>query len=103
MENTSERLSVASFPLASEVLDEWWGACLELVNELLWSHPTGQILYVEDLPEDSDWRYHAALVLDGVVYDAWHPHVQLAPAEYVREVFGPGTTWEIIGDDEEDS
>ena len=97
----SEHLSVRDFPLPSEVLDAWWGACLELVNDLLWSHPEGQVLYVEDLPEDSPWRWHAALLLDGLVYDAWHPHVRLSPVEYVREVFGPGTKWEVITDEEE--
>lgn len=39
-----------------------------------------------------------ALVLDGLVYDAWHPDVRLPPAEYVAEVFGD-VEWEIIGDD----
>jgi len=47
--------------------------------------------------------YHAALVLDGIVHDAWHPNVRLPPAEYVERVFGPGVTWELNpGSDEED-
>lgn len=95
------RLTVGNFPLSARRLLDWSGACLELVNELLWSHPEGQILYVENIPDDFGWKYHAALVLDGLVYDAWHPSFRLPPAEYVRAVFGPGTTWEVMADDDE--
>ena len=76
-------------------LEPWDGFCLELVNDLLHKHPTGQVLYVE--PEFGPWRYHAAMLLDGIVYDAWHPEVRLPPAEYVRSVFGDSATWEVIG------
>lgn len=82
-------------------LCEWEGWCLELVNELLGSHPTGHILYVENIPDDFGWKYHAALVLDGVVRDAWFPAACLPPAEYVRSVFGPGATWEVMADNNE--
>ncbi len=75
-------------------LAEWEGNCLELVDDFLHRHPTGHILYVE-LDDHPRWRYHAALLLDGIVYDAWHPTVQLPPAEYVETVFGSGVTWEI--------
>lgn len=74
-------------------LDDYDGMCLELVDDLLHAHPSGSILYVE--PAGGPWRYHAALVLDGLVYDAWHPDVRVAPAEYVRKVFGDGTPWEV--------
>lgn len=73
------------------------GLCLELVNELLHQHPSGRILYVEPLLGDDllgKWKYHAALLLDGIVYDAWHPLLRLPPAEYVAAVFG-AATWEI--------
>lgn len=77
-------------------LARWDGWCLELVNELLGRHPTGKVLYVE-LPR-GPWRYHAALVLDGIVYDAWHPDVQKAPADYVAHVFGDmDPEWEVFG------
>lgn len=65
-------------------LAPWDGWCLELVDSLLHQHPTGDILYVEPRPGSRMWRrwkYHAALVLDGIVYDAWHPEVRLPPAE----------------------
>lgn len=91
-----KHLSIADFPLTYWQLVEWEGYCLELVNDLLHSHPEGQILYVDNLPKDHDWLYHAVLVLDGIVYDAWHPEVRLPPAEYVREVFGDGVRWEIM-------
>lgn len=83
-------------------LDSYDGACLELVNDLLHVHPDGAILYVENLPHRHRWRYHAALVLDGLVYDAWHPDVRLPPAEYVARVFGPRATWEINPGSEDD-
>jgi hypothetical protein len=90
------RLSVHDFPLSEAHLAEWEGACLELVNDLLGSHPTGQILCVDHLPHDCRWSYHAALVLEGVVYDAWNPDVRLPPAEYTRQVFGEDAAWELI-------
>ena len=34
-------LSVHDFPLSQETLDDFDGWCLELVNELLHSHPEG--------------------------------------------------------------
>jgi hypothetical protein len=85
------------------VLREFDGQCLEMVNELTISHPAGDILYVENLPLDHVWKYHAALVLDGVVYDAWNPSVRLPPAEYVRAVFGPDATFEINPGSEDDA
>ena len=86
-------LSVDDFLLSRAQLRAWNGACLELVDELLHSHPTGRILYVDHLT--GCWRYHAVLVLNGLVYDAWHPKVRLPPAAYVRAVFGEHDDWEI--------
>lgn len=91
-----KHLSIADFPLSAAQLHEWRGYCLELVNELLHSHPEGQILYIENLPDGHYWKYHAVLVLNGLVYDAWHPHVRLPPEQYVRTVFDERATWEIM-------
>jgi hypothetical protein len=95
------RLSIADFPLQADQLEEWDGICLELVNDLLWSHPTGAILYVDNLPFDHRWRYHAALVLDGIVYDAWNPYLRLRVSDYVCQVFGDEAEWTIF-DSEDD-
>lgn len=81
-------------------LREYDGWCLELVDSLLHKHPTGRVLYVGPLDGHPTWQWHAALVLDGIVYDAWHPMVRLPPAEYVAEVFGGGVEWEVIEGDE---
>lgn len=97
-------------PNAEELAREWHGQCLELVNELLHDHPAGAILYVEPpLGEPwlnsiyGPWKYHAVLLLDGLVYDAWHPQVRLPPGAYVERVFGPDARWEINpGSDEDD-
>ncbi len=62
-------------------LQEWDGWCLELVDHLLHQHPSGKVLYVDQ--PNARWKYHAALVLGGLVYDAWHPDVRLPPREYV--------------------
>lgn len=89
--------AVVELPTA-DVLAEWDGLCLELVNSLLHAHPTGEVLWVEPRHGSRMWRrwkYHAALVLDGLVWDAWHPEVRLPPAEYVAAVFGAGTPWEM--------
>jgi len=90
----TRRLSVADFPLSPAELAKWDGWCMELVDELLTSHPNADVLWI-DLPFHPTWTYHAVVVLDGIVYDAWHPSVCLPPAEYVREVFGVFATWEI--------
>lgn len=88
-----QHLSVADFPLSKAQLREWNGACLDLVNDLMHSHPTGDTLWIDN--PTPHWRFHAALVLDGAVYDAWHPHVRLPPAAYVAAVFGEDVSWEI--------
>ena len=70
-------LSIADFPLSRNELLEWDGLCMELVNELLHSHPNGEILWIDNpIPR---WKYHVALVLEGIVYDAWYPNVRLPP------------------------
>lgn len=79
--------------LSAYSLSEFDGWCLELVNDLLHKYPDGEILYLEFV--SGPWKYHAALVLDGIVHDAWNPTVRLPPADYVRTVFGDGATWEI--------
>jgi hypothetical protein len=86
----------------AQALAAYEGLCLELVNDLLAAHPTGHILWV-DTPHHPTWRYHVALVLDGLVYDAWHPAVRATPAEYVRRVFGAGAEWEIDPGAEEEN
>lgn len=83
-------------------LDEWDGWCLELVDDLLHKYPDGDILYIELGDTHPLWTYHAAMVLDGLVYDAWHPNVRLPPAEYVERVFGAGVSWEINPGSEDD-
>ncbi len=94
-----DHLSISDFPLSDDELDQWDGICLELVNDLLNSHPTGSILYVDNLPDDHHWRYHAALLLDGIVYDAWNPTLRLPLIEYVRHVFGSDAEWEVFSDE----
>jgi len=85
-----------------EALEEYDGQCLELVNELLHEHPEGAILYVEPLGRRAfdvgygGWKYHAALLLDGIVHDAWFPEARLPPEEYIAHVFGARpVVWEI--------
>ena len=85
--------NVALKAAMGEGLVHWDGICLELVDHLLNTYPQGEILWVE--PLKGPWKYHAVLVLDGIVHDAWNPDVMLSPAEYVLVVFGPDTPWEM--------
>lgn len=85
--------NVAAALVAETSLAEWDGYCLELVNALLRIYPYGDILWVE--PMDGQWTYHAVLVLDGIVHDAWHPGAMLPPEEYVATVFGDNAFWEM--------
>ena len=80
------------------------GLCGELADDVL--HEVGDasraaILYVENLPFH-DWNWHTVAVVDGVVHDAWHPKVMLAPEEYVRNVFGDEATFEVFGSEGEE-
>lgn len=88
-------MTIADIPMPAEKLAEWDGLCMELVDELLHSHPTGDILYV-DLEGDAlhCWKYHEAIVVDGIVHDPWFPDVRLPPSEYVERVFGD-VPWEL--------
>ncbi len=45
---------------------EWDGQCLDLVDELLHSHPDGHTLWINN--PTPHWTFHAALVLDGIVH-----------------------------------
>lgn len=74
-------------------LDYWEGDCLELVNQLLGTYPEADILWID--PKEGPWKYHAVLVLNGIVHDAWHPEVMEPPATFVERVFGHGTPWEL--------
>jgi hypothetical protein len=90
-------VSIVNLP-TGDALAHFDGYCLELVDHLLHEHPTGKIIYVT--PRNGSrigkrWRYHCALLLDGIVHDAWHPDARLPPAEYVEHVFGKRTKWEI--------
>lgn len=88
-------LTVHDFPLSREVLEEWEGLCLELVDELLHSHPEGRVLYIE-LAGHPRWTWHAALLLDGVVYDAWKPFARLGPEDHVKTFYPEAVSWEVI-------
>lgn len=76
-------------------LGEWEFCCGELADQVLHARPDGQILWV-DLPGHPKWRYHMVAVVDGVVHDAWRPNVMEPPAQYVRRVFGPAATWDLM-------
>ena len=91
-----------ALPAGTE-LREWDGWCLELVDSLLHKHPDGRILYVDLEHGPGPWKYHTAMVLDGLVYDAWFPTVRLPPGDYVERVFGPGVEWEVMPLEEEDA
>lgn len=77
-------------------LDAWGGLCMEVADQVLHLRPDGAILYVEDLPDWTGWKYHAAAVVDGLVHCPWFPAL-LPPKQYVADVFGPRARWEIIG------
>lgn len=76
---------------------------MEWVDAQLGEHPDGDILWIDFEPhQHPHWRYHAALVLDGIVYDAWFPNLGLSPKEHVRQVFGSDVLWEINPGQNED-
>lgn len=88
-------------------LSKYEGWCMELVNDLLTEYPAGEILWVQPPAGErwlagTLWKYHAAAVFDGLVYDAWNPDVRLPPREYVKAVFGDAE-WELNpGSDDDD-
>jgi hypothetical protein len=99
-EVTAQRQASAVVLPTGAALAEYDGFCLDLVDELLHTHPQGMILYVECAHSEAGrrrgWRYHAAMVLDGLVYDAWYPSVRRSPADYVKHVFGDWAWWQLF-------
>ena len=78
-------------------LDSFDGLCMELVDEALHIWEDADILWVEPVVGDrllGKWRFHAVVVIAGIVHDAWHPTVLLPPRQYVATVFGD-VKWEL--------
>ena len=77
-------------------LDDYEGFCGELCDGII--HWLGEdrvsILYVQPTPSSSvilcgpeAWRYHMVAVVDGLVHDAWFPHIIAPPHEYAAKAF----------------
>jgi len=73
----------------------WDGACIDFAGELIDSIGKGRLAYFNtDL--NPDWKYHAAVVVDGVVHDLWQdspiplpeylPKIGAVSVEYPAEV-----------------
>lgn len=81
--------------ISNSGLKEWDGICLELVNELNIEF-NGSVLFIRPTwadhalssPDETPWSYHAAMLLDGLVYDPFFPASVLSPHEFVKAVFG---------------
>lgn len=83
----------------NQTIDDYDGLCGELVNDL---QKTGNgddhIIYVEG---DIGWRYHMALLRDGLVHDAWCDAGALPPREWLIEMFGERAWIEFTLDGED--
>jgi hypothetical protein len=79
-----ENIATAFLDSKNAKLAEYEGFCGELVNDILNTLPdqAASILYLEGTDGETllsvtgcEWKYHMVLVVDGMVHDAWHPHV----------------------------
>lgn len=72
-----------------------YGACMEAADELLHLFDKAQLLYVERADKASfrtpihvnRWWYHAAIILNGKVFDPWMPEKALTLRKYLATVF----------------
>lgn len=88
-------LALAYLAHSGETLGDYDGFCMELVDQVQqWKGLERGTLWIEDSEggvltppaRQTRWKYHAVLVVDGLVHDAWHPEV-LPVAEYLEQVF----------------
>ena len=81
------------------IRSEYDGLCIDAADEILgmFERGDGHVLYVEDVSGESFtplfcgtvvWRYHAAAVIDGLVFDPWCPGEPLTVGEYLAAGFG---------------
>lgn len=77
-----------------ETTDDYVGCCGELANVLC--QKDDHILYVEgDAVFVYGWRYHMALLRDGLVHDAWCEGDALPVKEWLIKMFGPDLGVEV--------
>src|SRR5215831_16352938 len=67
-----------------ETVADWEGCCGELANQLL--GPDDHMLYVEC--DTAPWRYHMAMLRDGLVHDAWCKGPALTIHAWLVKMFG---------------
>lgn len=49
---------------------EFDGACIDFAGELVDATPGARLAYFGNL-DNKAWKYHAAMVLNGIVHDLW--------------------------------
>jgi hypothetical protein len=50
--------------------EEYDGACIDFAGELADTTPGARLAYFET-PFNANWRYHAAMELNGIIHDLW--------------------------------
>lgn len=66
-----------------ETLEDYDGVCGELAGAMM--QPGDRLLYVEG---DIGWRYHMALLRDGLVHDGWCEAGALTLRKWLVKMFG---------------
>lgn len=46
-------------------------ACIDFAGDLIDHLGRGRLIYFEN-PLNTQWRYHAAVEVDGIIHDLWH-------------------------------
>lgn len=77
-----------------DMTKEYEGHCMEYVNDAITAFG-GDILWFEMPwhnvligPNNERWSYHAAPLINGLVYDPWYPKLMLEPVEFAKRAFG---------------
>jgi hypothetical protein len=67
--------------------DEYDGACIDFAGDFVDSITNGRLVYFDEIT-CPQWRYHAAVEIDGMIHDLWIDEVM--PTQAFLERLGGG-------------
>jgi hypothetical protein len=71
--NLAHQFVISQGKCVAGTREEFDGACIDFAGEFIDSIQRGRLAYFET-PDNHNWKYHAAVVIDGIVHDLWEEH-----------------------------